>query len=179
MKAHCSSYLKLVGVGLLAFSLVGCAIGRYYGGSRIPEDGIKDIQPGVTTRQEILAWFGPPQNYLSPTLLNQILREYEVTQEPLTGYPFADILSYEFTQGNFKLLLLILFNYVEAKVKADHLVIFFDENERVKYSIVTHLTIFSYSRVQQKDDSLVILFDKDGVVRSFGFHHGTAELTPF
>ncbi len=45
--------------------------------------------------------------------------------------------------------------------------------------IVTHLTLFSYSRVQQKDDSLVILFDKDGVVRSFGYHRGTGELTPY
>ncbi len=33
----------------------------------------------------------------------------------------------------FKLLLLILFNYVEAEGKSDQLVIFFDENERVKY----------------------------------------------
>ncbi len=133
MKAHGSSCLKLFAAGLLALSLVGCAIGRYYGGSRIAEDRIKDIQPGVTTRQEILTWFGPPQNYLSPTLLNQILRQYEVTQEPLTNYPFANIFSYEFTRGNFKLLLLILFNYVEGTVKTDHLVIFFDENERVKY----------------------------------------------
>ncbi len=133
MKAHGRSCWKLAGAGLLALTLVGCAIGRYYGGSRIREERIKDIQPGLTTRQEILAWFGPPQNYLSPTLLNQILREYEMTQGPLTSYPFADILSYEFTQGNFRLLLLILFNYVEATVKADHLVIFFDANERVKY----------------------------------------------
>ncbi len=45
--------------------------------------------------------------------------------------------------------------------------------------VVTHLTLFSYSRVQQKDDSLVILFDRDGVVRSFGFRRGTAEMTPY
>ncbi len=133
MKAPCRSCLKVIGVGFLSLILLGCAIGRYYGGSRIPEDRIKDIQPGITTRQEILAWFGPPQNYSSPTLLNQILREYEVTQEPLTSYPFADILSYEFTQGNFRLLLLILFNYVDATVKTDHLVIFFGQDGRVKY----------------------------------------------
>ena len=45
--------------------------------------------------------------------------------------------------------------------------------------VFTRLTIFSYSRVQQKDDSLVILFDKDGVVRNFGYHRGTSEMTPF
>ncbi len=45
--------------------------------------------------------------------------------------------------------------------------------------VFTRLTIFSYSRLQQKDDSLVILFDKDGAVKSYGFHQGTSELTPF
>lgn len=133
MKGHIRSCLRIVGMWLVSLSLLGCAIGRYYGGSRIPEDRIKDIRPGVTTRQEILDWFGPPQNYLSPTLLNQILREYEVAGEPLTNYPFANILSYEFDRGNFKLLLLVLFNYVEAEFKSDHLVIFFDENGRVEY----------------------------------------------
>jgi len=133
MKEKTQFSLKIVAVWLACLFLVGCAIGRYYGGSRIPEDRIQDIQPGVTTRQEVLEWFGPPQNYLSPTLLNQILRQYEITQEPLTTYPFANILSYQFDRGNFRLLLLILFNYVEAEVKSDQLVIFFDENERVKY----------------------------------------------
>lgn len=127
------SFLQILGVSLLSLSLVGCAIGRYYGGSRVPEDKIKDIRPGITTRGEILSWFGPPQNYLSPTLLNQILRAFEATEEPLTNYPFANILSYQYDRGNFRGLILILFNYVEADVKSDHLVIFFDENERVKY----------------------------------------------
>ncbi len=45
--------------------------------------------------------------------------------------------------------------------------------------VFTRLTIFSYSRIQQKDDSLVILFDNDGAVKSYGFHQGTSELTPF
>ena len=45
--------------------------------------------------------------------------------------------------------------------------------------VVTRLTIFSYSRVQQKDDSLMILFGKDGLVKSFGYHRGTSELTQY
>jgi hypothetical protein len=50
-----------------------------------------------------------------------------------SNYPFANILSYQYDRGNFRGLILTLFNYVEADVKSDHLVIFFDENERVKY----------------------------------------------
>ncbi len=49
----------------------------------------------------------------------------------------------------------------------------------LKEPIVTRLTIFSYSGVQQKDDSLLILFDKEGVVKSFGYHRGTGEMTRF
>jgi hypothetical protein len=87
----------------------------------------------VTTKAEIISWFGPPQNYISPTVFNEILRELDVTREPLTYYPFANILSYQYNRGNIRAIILVLFNFVDAKVKSDHLVIFLDENEKVKY----------------------------------------------
>lgn len=113
--------------------LGGCVIGRYYEGPKISEEKIREILPGVTTKSEIISWFGPPQNYISPTIFNEILREIDVTREPLTSYPFANILSYQYNQGNIRAIVFILINYVEAKVKSDHLVIFLDENERVKF----------------------------------------------
>ncbi len=118
---------------VLIFLLTGCVVGRYYEGSQISPDQIKAIQPGVTTKEEIIRWFGPPQNYISPTIFNEILRELDVTREPLTHYPFANILTYQYNRGNIHAIVLILFNYVEAKVKSDHLVIFLDENDRVQY----------------------------------------------
>lgn len=45
--------------------------------------------------------------------------------------------------------------------------------------VFTNIAFFTYTRIQQKKDSLVILFDKDGVVKSYGHHRGTTELTPF
>jgi hypothetical protein len=125
--------LKMVGLLCLSLLLTSCIIGRYYEGPKISEEKIKEIKPGVTTKEQIIGWFGPPQNYLSPTIFNQILRELDVTREPLNYYPFANILSYQFNQGNVRAVVLILFNYVEGKVKSDHLVIFMDENDRVKY----------------------------------------------
>jgi len=124
---------KIIGVLCLVFFLAGCVVGRYYEGPRIPQEKIKEIKPGVTTKEEIISWFGPPQNYISPTFFNEILREMDVTREPLTNYPFANILSYQFNRGNIRAIVLILFNYVDAKVKSDHLVIFLDDNEKVKY----------------------------------------------
>jgi hypothetical protein len=132
MKGKARIFLYIIGILLLLFS-TGCVVGRYYEGSNIIAEKVKDIKPGITTKEEIIEWFGPPQNYMSPTVFNKILRDLEVTGEPLTTYPFAYILSYQYDQGNIRALILVLFNYAEAKVKSDHLVIFLDENERVKY----------------------------------------------
>lgn len=133
MKRLLGFLLQMIGVLFLFILLTGCVIGRYYEGPIIPEEKIKDIKPGITTKEEIIRWFGPPQNYLSPTIFNQILRELDVTREPLNYYPFANILSYQFNQGNVRAVVLILFNYIEGKVKSDHLVVFVDENDRVQY----------------------------------------------
>jgi hypothetical protein len=49
----------------------------------------------------------------------------------------------------------------------------------VEEPVVTNITFFVYTRVQQKKDSLVVLFGKDGIVRNYGFHKATGELTTF
>jgi len=105
-------------------------IGRYYEGPQIPQEKIKEIKPGVIIKAEIISWFGPPQNNISPTVFNEILREMDLTRDPLTNYPFANILSYQYNRGNIRAIVLILFNYVDAKVNSDHLVIFLDDNEK-------------------------------------------------
>ncbi len=133
MNRVCSFVFRSILLLFLSLLLTSCIIGRYYEGPKIPEEKIKEIKPGITTKEEIISWFGPPQNYLSPTIFNQVLRELDVTREPINYYPFANILSYQFNQGNVRAVVLILFNYVEGKVKSDHLVIFMDENDRVKY----------------------------------------------
>jgi hypothetical protein len=122
-----------VSVLLVLLFSAGCIVGRYYEGPKMLAERIEDIKPGITTKEEIIEWFGPPRNYMSPTVFNKVLRDLEVTGEPLTTYPFANILSYQYDQGNIRALVLVLFNYAEAKVQSDHLVIFLDENERVKY----------------------------------------------
>jgi hypothetical protein len=133
MKRLVRASLKVTGILFLALLLASCVIGHYYEGPKIPPEKIKEIKPGVTTKEEIISWFGPPQNYISPTIFNEILREMDVTREPLTNYPFANILSYQYNRGNIRAIVLVLLNFIEAKVKSDHLVIFLDEHDRVKY----------------------------------------------
>jgi hypothetical protein len=125
--------LNVAGILILLLFFTGCIIGRYYEGPNIIAEKVKDIKPGITTKEEIIEWFGPPRNYMSPTVFNKILQELDITGEPLGTFPFANILSYQYDQSNIRALILVLFNFAEAKVKSDHLVIFLDENERVKY----------------------------------------------
>jgi hypothetical protein len=133
MKGSVYLFVKRIGILSLLFLLLGCVIGRYHEGPLISQEKIKEIKPGVTTKAEIISWFGPPQNYMSPTFFNEVMREMEVTGDPLTNYPFANILSYQYNRSNVRAIILILFNYVEAKAKSDHLVIFLDDNDRVMY----------------------------------------------
>jgi len=134
MKRFFGFSFRIIGILSLSFLLASCVIGRYYEGAKIPEEKLKEIRPGVTTRGEIVSWFGPPQNYISPTVFNEILRQMDlVGDEPLTNYPFANILSYQYNRGNVRGIIAILFYFVEWTVKSDRLVIFFDEDEKVKY----------------------------------------------
>jgi len=134
MKRFFGFSFRIIGILSLSFLLASCVIGRYYEGAKIPEEKLKEIRPGVTTRGEIVSWFGPPQNYISPTIFNEILRQMDlVGDEPLTNYPFANILSYQYNRGNVRGIIAILFYFVEWTVKSDRLVIFFDEDEKVKY----------------------------------------------
>jgi hypothetical protein len=134
MKRFFGFSFRIIGILSLSFLLASCVIGRYYEGSKIPEEKIKEIKPGVTTRAEILSSFGPPQNYISPTVFNEILRNMDLLgDEPLTNYPFANILTYQYNRGNLRGIIAILFYFVEWDMKADRLVIFFDEDETVKY----------------------------------------------
>lgn len=134
MKRFFGFSFRIIGILSLSFLLASCVIGRYYEGAKIPEEKLKEIRPGVTTRGEIVSWFGPPQNYISPTVFNEILRQMDlVGDEPLTNYPFANILTYQYNRGNVRGIIAILFYFVEWTVKSDRLVIFFDEDEKVKY----------------------------------------------
>ena len=51
----------MIGMLFLFILLTGCVIGRYYEGPIIPEEKIKDIKPGLTTKEEIISWMTEAQ----------------------------------------------------------------------------------------------------------------------
>jgi hypothetical protein len=114
-------------------STAGCVIGRYSEGQAIAADQIPRIVPGVTTKAEILDWFGAPQSYADATFLEEFLSERELVPGPIVDLPFADVLVYRFTAGRLRGLVLILYNQIRLDVASDTLVIYFDEQDRVLY----------------------------------------------
>ncbi len=112
-------------------------MGRVYRDHPLDEIKIGTIQRGVTTKQEILDLFGPPQ-------------EIEARELTAIGIPFEPFLSrrgdkppierivaaryfrYTYTRANAMAIILILFNYGEFDQKSDNLVIFFDGDNKVE-----------------------------------------------
>jgi len=122
-----------IALGLTLGLVTGCAVGRFTEGNRLPLERIEQIEPGATTKQEILTWFGPPQNYTEGSILEQIIVSDEIMPGSVAPYRFSDVLAYQFHEGRASALFLLLFNYIRIEVDSDHLVVFFDENDVVRY----------------------------------------------
>lgn len=123
----------LLATALLASALSGCVLARYHEGNRLPVERVEQIEPGVTTKAEVLEWFGPPQSYGKASLIERMLVDDAPPEGALAPARLEDVLAYEFHEGRARGLLLFLFNYMELRVDSDRLVLFFDETDRVRY----------------------------------------------
>jgi hypothetical protein len=102
-------------------------------GNQVPTERIAEIQPGRTTKAEVLDWFGAPEDYTDPSGLRRVLDGGAMLPEDVLALPYADVLVFETTHGRVKGLLLILFNWLDIHVTSDRLVVFFDDQDRVLY----------------------------------------------
>ena len=68
-------------------------------GYEIPVDEVAQIVPGVTTKTEVLRWFGAPSQYTDGEILARMFDAGEVVAEDLVALPFADVLVYEIIEG--------------------------------------------------------------------------------
>jgi hypothetical protein len=111
----------------------GCFSMRVVAGNQVPSERVSEIQPGRTTKAEVLDWFGAPEDYTDPSGLRRVLDDGVVLPEDVLALPYADVLVFEETHGRVKGVLLILFNWFDVHVVSDRLVVFFDDQDRVLY----------------------------------------------
>ena len=115
----------LVTSGCISFS------GRF--GTPIASENLPRIEDGVTTREEIMSWFGPPSAFFNPSLLDVILG----AEEELTGPGpnlLDDVYTYRYVETDSTLFFIpILIGIFDAEAVAETLTVFFDDDGRVEY----------------------------------------------
>jgi len=120
-------------VVLAALVADGCVLGRYSEGQPLELERLSQVKPGETTKAEILQWFGSPQSFANPSVLEEVQSQLGLTLGPVVDLPYADVLVYRMTQGRLRAAVLILYNQIDLRVATDTLVFFFDDQDRVLY----------------------------------------------
>jgi hypothetical protein len=130
-----SSRVVAIAAGLaLALGCAGCLNVRYAEGSPLPRERVALIQPGETTKAEVLAWFGAPQGFSDASALERLVRDQDFQPETVLDLPFADALVFRFTAGAGRgVLIPPVFVRIDLRVLSDTLVVFFDDRDRVLY----------------------------------------------
>jgi hypothetical protein len=118
---------------LCMLALPACFIVRGHQDRPIDQAKVPTIQRGVTTKNQILEMFGPPQSIDGREI---------VAAGDLLGVPgdhrrveqlvSARYFRYSYYRANGWAVITLVFNYVDADIKSDSLVIFFDGNDVVQ-----------------------------------------------
>ena len=69
--------LWVLGGVLPALALSGCISFSGHFGTKIRVENIPRIENGVTTREQVMSWFGPPSAFFNPTFLDVIFESEE------------------------------------------------------------------------------------------------------
>jgi hypothetical protein len=132
------SGLWIVLVGILGSGCISLS-GSF--GTQISHEALDRIEVGKTTRDEILAWFGPPSAFYNPTFLDVILaREGELSglaedlEIEASAPVLNDVFTYRYIENDTRAVFIpIVFGRVDAAATYETLTVFFDEEGRVEY----------------------------------------------
>ena len=125
--------LWLLGGILPALALSGCISFSGHFGTRIRVENIPRIENGVTTREQIMGWFGPPSAFFNPTFLDIIFENEEEMVGPGAAV-LNDVYTYRYIENKTTVLFVPIFvAFLDTVAVAETLTIFFDENGRVEY----------------------------------------------
>ena len=135
-------------VAVIAISLAmswlagGCAIGTQKTGRVIDPALIPAVKVGVSTKQDVLDLFGPPNTYsrvgattsgAGASLLGRPSEAPEGAPAPIEAKAAEDVFVYEYGEDHESFFTLLLFTYFRRTTIADRLMVFFDTKDVVKY----------------------------------------------
>jgi len=111
--------------------LSGCISVRGGFGNAIHPSSVARIEPGVTTRKEVTALFGPPSAFFKPSLLDLIFGgQPEAPDAPVV----EDVYTYRYVETRTRILLIpVLYGRVTAADRSTTLTVFFDADGVVRY----------------------------------------------
>jgi len=132
-----SSLRKLSALAVLTTLASGCVMSRIQIDHPIEEEKIASLERGVTTKSEVLALFGPPQEIdgrevtilgMSADALYGVRPTKPLPERMVTARFFR----YQHVRANVFGTLTVVFNFFDFDVKRDVLLIFFDGDDRVE-----------------------------------------------
>ena len=127
---------RLRAVALMpALLLSGClyisASGSF--GSYLDPEVVSRIVPGESTKGQVLELLGPPEEFVRSEVLGSLGDETaRVAGAVSLGNRAQDAFTYQRDTLSARGSLLILYNRARARIETDLLVIFFDEEDRVR-----------------------------------------------
>jgi hypothetical protein len=125
---------RLLSTALLLPWASGCMSFSGHFGSRIHVENLPRIEDGVTTREEITSWFGPPSAFYNPTFLDLIfVGDAEPEVSPIAPV-LDDVYTYRHIENETRILFVpLLFALVRSEAESETLTVFFDEDGVVEY----------------------------------------------
>lgn len=126
--------LALLLVASVAVLAPGCLVVGGSGslGGRMPEGLERAIVPGVTTKAEVLALLGPPNEYKRPELTSALVDDdLRVSGVLATARRAQNVFTWQYDRFRGLGTLLVLINIVEAETTRDLLIVFFDDRDIV------------------------------------------------
>ncbi len=120
---------------LPALLLSGCIYVQASGvfGSSLDPAVVSQIVPGESTKGQVLDLLGPPEEFVRSEVIAALGDETtRVSGAIALGNRAQDAFTYQLDTLSAHGSLLVFFNYVRAEIVTDLLVIFFDDEDRVR-----------------------------------------------
>ncbi len=94
---------------------------------------IARIEPGVTTKRELLEWFGPPEEFVRSEVIESLADDVtRVNGAIALGNRAQDAFTWQHDTIDGSGTALVFYNQFSARIESELLVVFFDGEDRVR-----------------------------------------------